>query len=165
MKKLLFITVIIVFTITKNFSFAQDKIAVVNINKILQKLPQIIIVEKNIEHEFKIRSQKLQDKEKALQKKIQMLQRDSLSIKNIDKIKVESDIIKQKEKFIKQLKDFEKDNNQRNIEERNKILIKIQNEVNKISLKEGFDIVIDASSIIFLVKSKDITEDVLKQIQ
>lgn len=165
MKKLLFITVIIVFTITKNFSFAQDKIAVVNINKILQKLPQIITVEKNIEHEFKIRAQKLQDKEKALQKKIQMLQRDSLSIKNIDKIKVESDIIKQKEKFIKQLKDFEKDNNQRNIEERNKILIKIQNEVNKIALKEGFSIVIDASSIIFLVKSKDITEDVLKQVQ
>lgn len=165
MKKLLFITVIIVFTITKNFSFAQDKIAVVNINKILQKLPQIIIVEKNIEHEFKIRSQKLQDKEKALQKKVQILQRDNLSIKNIDKIKIESDIIKQKEKFIKQLKDFEKDNNQRNIEERNKILIKIQNEVNKIALKEGFDIVIDASSIIFLVKSKDITEYVLKQIQ
>lgn len=163
MKKLLNITVFVIFI--SNVALAQDKIMVVNINKILQKLPQIAVTEKNLEHEFKSRAQDLQDKERALQKKIQIFQHDSLIMKNIEKIRIEKEITIQKENFTKQLHEFEKDNNRRHVEERNKILIKIQNEVNKIALQEGYDLIIDASSVIFSVESKDITEYVLSKVK
>lgn len=164
MKKLLNITVFVIIFIS-NVALAQDKIVVVNINKILQKLPQIAITEKNLEHEFKSRAQDLQDKERDLQKKIQIFQHDSLIMKNIEKIRIEKEITIQKENFTKQLHEFEKDNNRRHVEERNKILIKIQNEVNKIALQEGYDLIIDASSVIFSIESKDITEYVLSKVK
>lgn len=164
MKKLLNITVFVIIFIS-NVALAQDKIVVVNINKILQRLPQIAITEKNLEHEFKSRAQDLQDKERDLQKKIQIFQHDSLIMKNIEKIRIEKEITIQKENFTKQLHEFEKDNNRRHVEERNKILIKIQNEVNKIALQEGYDLIIDASSVIFSIESKDITEYVLSKVK
>lgn len=51
------------------------------------------------------------------------------------------------------------------MEERNKILSRIQDAVKSVASKGGYDVVIDANAVAYADPSKDITADVLKQVK
>ena len=51
------------------------------------------------------------------------------------------------------------------MEERNKLLSRIQDAVKKVASDEGYDVVIDANAVAYAANAKDITADVLKQVK
>ncbi|MFB6434836.1 MAG: molecular chaperone Skp [Candidatus Malihini olakiniferum] len=144
---------------------AADKIAVVNIASIFQQLPQRETVAKQLENEFKIRASALQKMEGDLQTKMQTLRRDGSTMKASDRSKVEKDLLAQREQFSKKAQAFEQDNHRREMEERNKILSRIQDAIKNFASKDGYDIVIDANAVAYVDNAKDITADVLKQVK
>lgn len=163
MNKLLFF--IIILSLFSNYAAAADRIAVVNVSSIFQHSSQRAIVAKQLEKEFKIRTSELQSMEQDLQKKMQKLKRDGSTMKAIERGALEKSVIAQREAFSSKAQAFEKDNNRRQNEERNKILSSIQEAVNSVAHKEGYDVVIDANAIAYAKSSKDITVDVLKKVK
>jgi len=71
----------------------------------------------------------------------------------------------QREAFSSKAQAFEQDNRRRQMEERNKILSRIQDAVKKVASDEGYDVVVDANAVAYASSSKDITADVLKQVK
>ncbi|QZN95282.1 molecular chaperone Skp [Symbiopectobacterium purcellii] len=144
---------------------AADKIAVVNVASIFQQLPQREAVAKQLENEFKGRASELQKMEGDLQTKMQKLQRDGSTMKASDRSKSENDLMAQREQFSNKAQAFEQDNRRRQMEERNKILSRIQDAIKSVASKDGYDIVIDANAVAYVGNAKDITADVLKQVK
>ncbi|MBA0216681.1 molecular chaperone Skp [Pectobacterium brasiliense] len=144
---------------------AADKIAVVNVSSIFQQLPQRETVGKQLENEFKGRASELQSMENDLQGKMQKLQRDGSTMKASDRSKMEKDVMAQREQFSTKAQAFDQDNRRRQMEERNKILSRIQDAVKAVATKEGYDVVIDANAVAYVANAKDITADVLKQVK
>ncbi|MEF9676194.1 molecular chaperone Skp [Pectobacterium aroidearum] len=144
---------------------AADKIAVVNVSSIFQQLPQRETVGKQLENEFKGRASELQSMENDLQTKMQKLQRDGSTMKASDRSKMEKDVMAQREHFSTKAQAFDQDNRRRQMEERNKILSRIQDAVKAVATKEGYDVVIDANAVAYVANAKDITADVLKQVK
>ncbi|RLM25932.1 molecular chaperone [Brenneria alni] len=144
---------------------AADKIAVVNVSSIFQQLPQRETVARQLENEFKGRASELQSMEKDLQTKMQKLQRDGSTMKASDRSKMEKDVMAQREQFSTKAQAFDQDNRRRQMEERNKILSRIQDAVKSVASKEGYDVVIDANAVAYSANAKDITADVLKQVK
>jgi outer membrane protein len=144
---------------------AADKIAVVNVSSIFQQLPAREAVAKQLENEFKGRASELQNMERSLQTKMQRLQRDGATMKASDRSKLEKDVMAQREQFSQKAQAFEQDNRRRQMEERNKILSRIQDAVKSVASKGGYDVVIDANAVAYADSSKDITVDVLKQVK
>ena len=70
----------------------------------------------------------------------------------------------QREQFSQKAQAFEQDNRRRQMEERNKILSRIQ-DAKSVASKGGYDVVIDANAVAYADSSKDITADVLKQVK
>ncbi|MGL9719312.1 molecular chaperone Skp [Symbiopectobacterium sp.] len=144
---------------------AADKIAVVNVASIFQQLPQRETVAKQLENEFKGRASELQKMESDLQTKMQKLQRDGSTMKASDRSKSENDLMAQREQFSNKAQAFEQDNCRRQMEERNKILSRIQDAIKSVASKDGYDIVIDANAVAYVGNAKDITAHVLKQVK
>jgi outer membrane protein len=144
---------------------AADKIAVVNVSSIFQQLPARETVAKQLEGEFKGRASELQNMERDLQTKMQKLQRDGSTMKASDRTKMEKDVMAQREQFSQKAQAFEQDNRRRQMEERNKILSRIQDAVKVVASKEGYDVVVDVNATAYFAAGKDITADVLKQVK
>jgi len=144
---------------------AADKIAVVNVSSIFQQLPARETVAKQLESEFKGRASELQNMERDLQTKMQKLQRDGSTMKASDRTKMEKDVMAQREQFSQKAQAFEQDNRRRQMEERNKILSRIQDAVKVVASKEGYDVVVDVNATAYFAAGKDITADVLKQVK
>lgn len=144
---------------------AADKIAVVNVSSIFQQLPARETVAKQLENEFKGRASELQNMERDLQTKMQKLQRDGSTMKASDRTKMEKDVMAQREQFSQKAQAFEQDNRRRQMEERNKILSRIQDAVKVVANKEGYDVVVDVNATAYFAAGKDITADVLKQVK
>ncbi|WP_367680356.1 OmpH family outer membrane protein [Candidatus Fukatsuia anoeciicola] len=165
MKKWLYtISFSLVLTISTNIQ-AVDKIAIINIAQIFQKLPAREVAAKQLENEFKGYATNLKSMEKKLRNDIEKLQRDRSIMKTSDINNMEKNIMEQRETFSNKAQIFEMDNHRRQTEERNKILRRIQDAVKIVAMKKNYDIVIDTSTVVYALPSKNITADVLKEVK
>ncbi|AYA42163.1 molecular chaperone Skp [Xenorhabdus nematophila] len=144
---------------------AADKIALVNVADIFQQLPAREAVAKQLDNEFKGRASELQRMESDLQAQIQKLQRDGSTMKASEREKLEKEVMAKRDEFTQKAQTFENDNRRRNMEERNKILGRIQDAVKVVAGKEGYDLVLDANTAVYSASGKDITAEVLKQVK
>ncbi|ADV33681.1 chaperone protein skp [Candidatus Blochmanniella vafra str. BVAF] len=165
MKNQMYILGIMIWLIQINYVDASNKIAVVNIAHIFQQSSQRSESIKKLECEFKDRASELEMMEHDLQIKMQTLQRDGATMKEIDRNKLEKLLIAQRELFSNKAKVFQQDNHSRQTEERDKILDIIFTVVKNMAKRENYDIVIDTSSVVYFnSRIKDITNPVAKQV-
>lgn len=156
-------SITIFFIFFSTLILANDKVAIINIAKILKYMPQREKIEKILQNEFQSRFYDLQNKEKFLRKKIKNLAKEK--IKKINNKKKEIEIIKEKRHLYQMIQNFEKYHNKRYNEERNKILKTIKILIINIVKKKNIHILIDINSIIYVDKKKDITKDLIKLIK
>ncbi|CRK85798.1 Chaperone protein Skp [Candidatus Providencia siddallii] len=164
MKRVLHIIITSIILLTSKYVYA-EKIAIVNIGEIFQKMPDRESVTKDLENEFKSRSTELKNLEKDLQIHIDKLQRNSSSLKQTERTNLESELIVKRNQFADKAHKFEEDTRRRQSEERNKILLRIQDAIKIIADKKGYDIIIDTTSIAYAKDSLDITNQVQKQVK
>lgn len=175
MKKLcvisIFSTLLIIMFNTSNLNAFENnfgdknKIAIVDISSIFQELVKTTETVKQLENTLKNRAIDLQKEENDLQNKINDLQRDASTMKVSERIKIEKKLLKQRAEFASKAQIFEQDNRRLHIAEHNKILKKIHNIIQNIAVNKGYNMVIDTNAIAFSTQIKDITSDVLKQVQ
>ncbi|ACS86746.1 molecular chaperone Skp [Musicola paradisiaca] len=144
---------------------AADKIAIVNVSSVFQQMPQRETVAKQLDNEFKGRASEVQSMERELQDRVQKYQRDASTMKASERSKVEKDLSVLRDQLNTKGQALEQDSRRRQMEERNKILSRIQDAVKSVATKQGYDVVIDANAVAYADNAKDITADVLKQVK
>ncbi|QBH95653.1 molecular chaperone [Limnobaculum zhutongyuii] len=140
---------------------AADKVAVVDVMSILQKMPEREAVAKKLESEFKSRATALQSEEKAAQDKVKKLQTSGGSMKAADRTKLENDI----KAFQQKAAAFTQDSRRREAEEMNKLVAKVQDAVKTVAEKDGYSVVVKADAAFYVNSDSDITEKVLAQVK
>lgn len=142
---------------------ALSKVAVVNVQQVLQQSPRVAELSKKLEGEFKPRQTKVNEQQKALQDQIDKFEKESPTMSQKDKDAAQKRIAAQRQDLVKQVvalqQDFQK--------EQNKVMQSILGDVNgivsSIAKSNNYTIVFDASAVIYSATSNDITKDVAKQ--
>lgn len=140
---------------------AADKIAVVDVMAILQKMPQKEAVAKALKNEFQARADSLKADEKKAKAALQKLQKDGATMSASEKKKNQEILAKFDEKAEK----FAQEYRRRENEEATKLLNRIQDAVKVVSKKEKLDLVLKAESVFYAENASDITEKVMKQVK
>lgn len=143
----------------------QAKVGVVNLGEIFQKMPERETIAKQLDKEFSGRIAELQKLEKELQTDIQKIQKDGAKMKAADRTKLEKSINTKREQFAKKAEAFETDNRNRQNEERNKLLSKIQKAVEVVAKKEKYTVIVDVNAVAFAEPSTNITSKVMAQVK
>lgn len=87
MKNFLYAIILYIFFLIFSSVYAIDRIAVINITNILQKIPERENIEKKLENEFHIKAKSLQLQERELSEKIKILKKKSIKMQENQKKK------------------------------------------------------------------------------
>jgi len=143
---------------------ADQKIAVVNFQEVMAKIPQTAAVMQSLEAEFKDAKAELAQLEKDIKYYQEKKQRDSSlmskkEIEDLDK-KIGTIYTSYQEKG----KALQQQAGARQNEETNKIVALVKQAIDGIAAKEKFDLVIEQKAVVFSKPDTSITEQVVEQV-
>lgn len=142
---------------------ADMKVAVVNVQQVLQQSPKVADLSKKLENDFKARQNKINDEQKTLQDQLDKLKKESPTMSQKDRDAMQKKIASDRSELVKQVVAYQQDLQK----EQNKIMQNILGELNgivaNIAKAQGYGLVLDAQAVIFAVDGNDITKDVAKQ--
>ena len=145
-------------------SAADQKIAVVNFQEVMAKIPQTAAVMQSLEAEFKDQKAVLAQLQKDLQYYQEKKKRDSslMSKKEIEELdKKMADLYNEYQTKGKKLQD---DAGARQNEEQNKIIALVRQAIDGIAAKDKLDLVLQAQAVAFVKPDANITEQVVEQV-
>ena len=145
-------------------SAADQKIAVVNFQEVMAKIPQTAAAMQSLEAEFKDQKAVLAQLQKDLQYYQEKKKRDSslMSKKEIEELdKKMADLYNEYQTKGKKLQD---DAGARQNEEQNKIIALVRQAIDGIAAKDKLDLVLQAQAVAFVKPDANITEQVVEQV-
>lgn len=141
----------------------QVKVAIVNVQQVLQQSPRVIALSKKLEGDFKDRQTKIGDEQKALQDELDKFKKDSPTMSQKDRDDTQKKIAADRSDLVKKVVAYQQDLQK----EQNKIMQGILNDLNgivsTIAKKDSYALVLDSQAVIFAQDGNDITKDVAKQ--
>jgi outer membrane protein len=148
-----------------NAAEAAQKIAYINTAQVFQALPQREVVLQKMQKDFKNKADELKSIQAQAKTKIEKLQRDGelLGPEDIEKLRI--DIAKLDSEYKVKAQALEKASARREAEEKAKLFKTIQDAVEKVAEKKGYDLVIDISSLQYGKPEYNISEDVIKALK
>lgn len=141
----------------------QIKVAIVNVQQVLQQSPRVAQLSKKLEGDFKDRQTKIGDEQKALQDELDKFKKESPTMSQKDRDSTQKKISDERAELVKKVVAYQQDLQK----EQNKIMQGILNDLNgivsNIAKKQAFALVFDSQAVIFAMDGNDITKDVAKQ--
>lgn len=142
---------------------AQLKVAVVNVQQVLQQSPRVAALSKNLEAQFKGRQTSIGDQQTALQGEMDKYKKDAPTMSQADKASMEKKISTDRADLVKKVVAYQQDLQK----EQNKIMQGILGDINGIvsgiAKNQSYNLVLDAQAVIYAADGADITADVAKQ--
>ncbi|CAH8200053.1 OmpH family outer membrane protein [Vibrio aestuarianus] len=144
---------------------AAQKVGYINTAQVFQALPQREVVLQKLQEEFKDKAAELQTIEAEAKTKIEKLKRDGelLGQDEVEKLRIEIGQLDSKYKIKAQA--LEKASARREAEEKQKLFMVIQEAVQKVAEKEGYDIVVDVQAMQYGKADYNLSEKVIKQLK
>lgn len=148
-----------------NAAEAAQKVGYVNTAQVFQALPQREVVLQQMQEEFKDKADELKAIEAKARTKVEKLKRDAelMSQEDVEKARIE--IAQLENEFRIKGQSLEQASARREAQEKQKLFKVIQDAVNKIAEKEGYDLVIDITALQYGKPEFDISEDVIKALK
>jgi outer membrane protein len=141
----------------------QIKVAIVNVQQVLQQSPRVVALSKKLEGEFKDRQAKIGDEQKALQDELDTFKKESPTMSQKDRDATQKRIADSRAELVKKVVAYQQDLQK----EQNKIMQGILADLNGIvttlAKKQSYQLVLDSQAVIFAQDGNDITKDVAKQ--
>lgn len=156
--------VFLVMSLASFSAAAEQKIAIVDVQRVLQSLPQLATIEQTINSEFADRRQEVQKLQSDGNFMVQKLQRESATMSEDEKNKLQQDIQKLGEELQSKAQPLQQEIQIRTNQERDKLLSLIEQAVDAIAAKNDFDLVLNAAVVPFAKPQHDISQDVLDQV-
>lgn len=138
-----------------------EKIAVVDMQAVFEQLPQREQVAKTLKTEFGDRVASVQKMQEDLRGMLEKQQRDGALMSESQK----TDMVRKMESMKSELqlkgKALDEDMRRRQGEEQNKLLVKVQQAINKIAEKDNYDMVLQRGAVIYVKPTADISNKVV----
>ena len=143
---------------------AAQKVGVIDVQQVLQALPQVATIEETINAEFKDQMQDVQRLQSDGKYLVEKLQREeaTLSEAQIKELQQQINEIGQKLQTVGQ--PLQQQMQSRTQEERGKLLGLIKQAIDGIAKKEGYDVVLNATAVPYSKPENDISQKVLEQV-
>lgn len=139
------------------------KVAVVNVQQILQQSPRVVELSKKLEAQFKNRQAKIGDDQKALQVELDKFKKESPTMAQKQRDDIQKKIASERSNLVKKVVSYQQDLQK----EQNKIMQGILTDLNgivsNIAKNQAYALVLDSQAVIYASDNKDITSDVSKE--
>jgi outer membrane protein len=164
MKLLLsFVTAVCLLLVT-TLASADSKIAVIDVQQILQKSPQMAAINDQLTKQFKPRQDKLAAAQKALQDESDNLNRNAATMNVNDRNKLQDKILADKANFEASAVAFRRDLADAQNRDLQGFMNKLSAVVNSIAKSGNYDLILQRSGVPYAKDNMDITAQVLKQL-
>lgn len=144
------------------FAQADEKIALVNGDLLIQQLITSENVGQKIDNEFKSEIEKVQAQQKTLVTKAEALEKDRKKLKAVDLKKREEELNKLQADYVRAANELQQKVQVRQNQELERVTQEAQEALNKVAKEKGYTIVFKTEAAAYAVDGKDITQDVLK---
>jgi Skp family chaperone for outer membrane proteins len=141
-----------------------DKVAIVDLYKVLRNLPDFEKVEVEMQKETSVAQSKLNNKKLQLDAKIQELEtnKDTISDQKMQKIRREITTLQRELKYLES--DLREDLGLKEQDQKNMLVNRAIMAVSDYSKKEKIDIVFSSEQVVYQSSQKDITDAVIKSL-
>ena len=166
MKKLIMASVIGLaglFCMTVNAADASNnlKIGIIDLQQIVQKSPQMVKINADLEKQFKPRSTALVNMRKNLQAEVEKLNRDGSVMSNADRTALQTKINNESTQFQKQATEFQRDLSAAENAARQKFAQQVSSAINSVAASNSYDMIIQKSATPYTNQKLDVTAQVL----
>ena len=144
--------------------FAQQKIAVVSVEGVFQKMPQVAAIQQAIAEEFKDRRQEIERLQGDIEYQINKRQREAATMSEAQIKELEETIIKMRQDYAAKAQPLQQEMQQRQNEERNKILGLINQAIQAEAAAGDFDLVLSGSAAVFAKPEVNLSNKVLERV-
>ena len=159
----IFIVVLTALTVTAAVA-AGTRIAYVDGDKLVLESPQYQSLQKGLEADFKRRDNELLAKNKQVEKLIEKLERDGLTMSDKERTRLESDIRSRKHKLKGLLEEYRDEFNIKRGEAREKLSREVSEVIQQVGKSEGYDLILSAG-VVYYSDKIDITSKVLDRLK
>jgi len=152
------------FLLASSAMAADQKIAVVNFQEVMGKIPQTATVMKSLEEEFKDEKAVLAQLEQDIKYQQEKKKRDGslMTAKQVEEL--DSQIGALFQDYQVKGKAFQQKTGVRKNEETNKIIALVRQAIDKIAVKGDYDLVLEQSAVVYAKSDSTITEEVVEQV-
>jgi outer membrane protein len=140
------------------------KIAVVDLQKIMQTSSQMKGIQAKLEKDFKPRRDKLVAMEEGLKKDMEQFKRDAAILSQTQKKEMEKKIVATQQNFEREGQRYQQELSTAHNEAMEDLYAKIRKAISKVAETEKFDLVLQKDAAPFSVGKLDVTDLVIKQI-
>lgn len=140
---------------------AEVKLAVVDMQVVLQKAPQVAKINEALTHQFKARQDNIIEAEKELKKEATNLQKNAAVMKAEDRSALENKLMTDENKVKSMVTIFQKDLSKQQSESLHNFSQQLDSVVSKIAAQSGYDLVIQKGSTLYAKNNLDITQQIL----
>ncbi len=139
------------------------KVAVVNVQQVLQQSPRVAELSKKLENEFKNRQAKIGDQQKSLQDEMDKFKKESPTLSQKEKDSLQKKIANERADLLKQVVSYQQDLQKEQNKVMQNILADLNGIVSSIAKTQNYALVLDSQAVIYSMNGNDITKDVAKQ--
>jgi outer membrane protein len=167
MKKIIFaiMTVLSMSLFVSTSAWAADtKIGVINMQDLLQKLPQMKKIGEDLKKQFDGKQKQFVSAQDTFKKDADKFRRDSAVMSDKDKQAAEDKLFKQQQDLQNMQMDLQKDYMAAQNKQVDALMNTIKTSVEKIAAQENFDLVLINASVAYAKKDMDITAQVAKEL-
>ena len=146
-----------------NVAMAADvapKVAIVNVQQVLQQSPRVTALSKKLEDQFKDRQTKLNDDQQALQVELDKFKKESPTMSQKDRDAMEKKITADRTDLVKRVVTYQQDLQKEQNKVMQGILADLNGVVSSIAKKDSYSLVLDSQAVVFSSDGVDITKDV-----
>lgn len=141
----------------------EQKIGVVDLQKIMQASSQMKTIQEKLEKDFKPRRDRLVAMEEELKKDIEKFEREKMVMSAKDKKEMEKKIITTRQTFEREGQQYQQELSAAHNEAMEELYNKIRKAINKVATVDQYDLVLQKDVISFSFPKLDITEKVIKE--
>ena len=144
--------------------FAAQKIAVVNIQEVMSKIPQTAVIMQALDAEFKDDKAALAQLEKDIKYFQEKKKRDSALMSKKEVNDLDMKIGVKYREYQSKGKTLQQKAGQRQNEESSKILALVRQAIDNIAAKSKYDLVLEQKAVVFAKPETNISAEVIKQV-
>lgn len=151
-------------SVASTSAMAQQKIGMVNVQGVLQSLPQAAAINQTITAEFKDQIEEVNRLEKDLQYYLEKQKRDTATMSQDEITELENKLLSLRDEYAAKAQPLQQNLQRRQNEERNKLVALIRQSINKLATDESYDVILQANSIAFIDPQHDLSQKVIEQV-
>lgn len=152
-------------SVVGNTAEAQQKIGVVNFQVVFQNLPETQMIESTVQEKMKAQNDELRALEEQMTKLGEDFQRDQATLSNREKIDIQRKMEVLEATYKLKGQAFNEDAQRYMQQERNQILAKIAREAEVLAKADGFDVVLDATTVIYAAEAIDLSQKLITKLK